>query len=577
MTRIGLLKLASIVSLNNSFFSNRFALKALLIFTFSAMLQWSAASAQPRLPLVGNTEVLVATCTFKNGALPTGSQRAQIAGNITNVVQFYSRKGVDGNSPPHSGFTTRFGAPVRLPQEFDLGGTSIPDRSTRERRCIDAAIRSGFRPSQENHIWVLMMMHDSGIWGSRGVLYYGVAANRGLSTPFRIGVAGLRHEFGHTLSLRHAFGGQFMQWPQRDPFEYGDLYAVMGSNGSALNLHALDRIGALGQHDVASIGLRTDQAAPGNRTRSEVIRLRANGKGLSSRFGFRALRIPFDPNDSGRYYLVEYASKVFRGARRADRLYVYKIDKISGRVNNWGWKTVDPPSTRSVLMYVSRIEARNNRAPTFQRPLQGFSDGPISVSILSQSDNSIRLQVTSAVADACVRGLVWREATPADRVCVSRSRWSETKAQNIRHASGSPPSLGCTGDLFPRNAVPGDNVCVTQAERNQVRVENSIHHGNGSFRLAQRARGPMTCNIGLVWRNITNYDYVCVTPARRAAVRAEGQRHVRLKLGTSAGCRTGLVRRSALPGDDVCVSGRQASIAARETDTRESRWMFDFR
>lgn len=569
--------MASFVALDSAFASRQFTLQAVLVILFSAALQWSAANAQPRLPLSGTTEVLVATCTFKNGALPTGSQRAQIAGNIANVVQFYNRKGVDGNSPPQARFTTRFGAPVRMPQEFDLGGASIPDRTTRQRRCIDAATRSGFRPTQENHIWVLMMMHDRGIWGSRGVLYYGLAATTGLPASFRIGLAGLRHEFGHTLSLRHAFGGQFMQWPRRDPFEYGDLYAVMGSNGSALNLHALDRLGALGQHDVASIGLRPDQGAPGNGTRSDVIRLRANGKGLSSRFGFRALRIPFDPDDPGRYYLIEYASKVLRGVRRVDRLYVYRIDKIAGRVDNWSWKRVDPPSTRSTLMYVSRTEVQNNRAPTLRGPVQSFTDGPISVSILSQTGNSVRLRVTSAVADACVRGLVWREATLTDRVCVSKHRWSETKDQNSRHANSNPPSVGCTRDLFPRNAVPGDSVCVTQAERNQVRVENSIHLGDASFRLAKRARGPMTCNIGLVWRNITNHDYVCVTPARREAVRAETQRHDRLKLGTSAGCRTGLVRRSALPGDDVCVSTRQASIAARETETRESRWMFDLR
>lgn len=96
----------------------------------------------------------------------------------------------------------------------------------------------------------------------------------------------------------------------------------------------------------------------------------------------------------------------------------------------------------------------------------------------SQAVRSDRPELAAAIpatasgsAAECLSGFVWREARPADRVCVAPETRDETRAEN--EAAGS------------RRSADGG------------------------------AYGPNTCLPGFVWRNAFQDDVVCVTPESR--------------------------------------------------------------
>ena len=78
---------------------------------------------------------------------------------------------------------------------------------------------------------------------------------------------------------------------------------------------------------------------------------------------------------------------------------------------------------------------------------------------------------TSATGAECIAGFVWREARPADRVCVTPETRDQTKAENEAADSRRSPDGG--------------------------------------------AYGPNTCLPGFVWRDAFKDDLVCVTPESR--------------------------------------------------------------
>ncbi|WP_261559385.1 hypothetical protein [Frankia tisae] len=76
--------------------------------------------------------------------------------------------------------------------------------------------------------------------------------------------------------------------------------------------------------------------------------------------------------------------------------------------------------------------------------------------------------------DTCRTGYVWREATPADHVCVTPVTRSWTAADNrwsvqaLRAAPG-----GCASGYVRRRANAGDHACVTPATRSGVVADNA--------------------------------------------------------------------------------------------------------
>lgn len=84
---------------------------------------------------------------------------------------------------------------------------------------------------------------------------------------------------------------------------------------------------------------------------------------------------------------------------------------------------------------------------------------------------------TSQAALRCQPGYVWREARPADRVCVPPESRDRTASENRAAASRVNPNGAygpntCVPGYVWREAFAGDVVCVTPSARDAVREEN---------------------------------------------------------------------------------------------------------
>lgn len=96
-------------------------------------------------------------------------------------------------------------------------------------------------------------------------------------------------------------------------------------------------------------------------------------------------------------------------------------------------------------------------------------------------------QHVSKRSNTCLKGYVWREASPTDYVCVLPWVKQQAKLDNEQAAKrrvlsgyrvtpmGSPYALStCKQGFVRRQAYPGDDVCVTPATRAQVVQDNNM-------------------------------------------------------------------------------------------------------
>ncbi len=87
---------------------------------------------------------------------------------------------------------------------------------------------------------------------------------------------------------------------------------------------------------------------------------------------------------------------------------------------------------------------------------------------------------TKANTDVCKQGFVWREAGPADHVCVPPESRDRTAEENSLAESRRSPTGGaygpdtCLEGFVWREAFDGDHVCVTPDVRDIVQEENSL-------------------------------------------------------------------------------------------------------
>ncbi|MFN7939772.1 MAG: hypothetical protein U0R19_40975 [Bryobacteraceae bacterium] len=79
----------------------------------------------------------------------------------------------------------------------------------------------------------------------------------------------------------------------------------------------------------------------------------------------------------------------------------------------------------------------------------------------------------------CIRGYVWRDARPGDKVCVTPQTRTQAKNDNAAAASRRNPGGGaygpdtCKPGFVWRDAFPGDHVCVSIQIRAQSAMDNS--------------------------------------------------------------------------------------------------------
>jgi hypothetical protein len=75
--------------------------------------------------------------------------------------------------------------------------------------------------------------------------------------------------------------------------------------------------------------------------------------------------------------------------------------------------------------------------------------------------------------DTCLNGFVWRDAGPADHVCVSTATRTQAAADNAQAATRRDPSGACLTGFVSRGAFAGDQVCVLPATRTSVVADNA--------------------------------------------------------------------------------------------------------
>ena len=82
--------------------------------------------------------------------------------------------------------------------------------------------------------------------------------------------------------------------------------------------------------------------------------------------------------------------------------------------------------------------------------------------------------------DTCIQGYVWREAVPADHVCVTPETREQTLADNALADSRRNPDGGdygpdtCLQGYVWREAVADDHVCVEPGTRDQAYEDNAL-------------------------------------------------------------------------------------------------------
>lgn len=101
-------------------------------------------------------------------------------------------------------------------------------------------------------------------------------------------------------------------------------------------------------------------------------------------------------------------------------------------------------------------------------------------------------------------------------------------AAGVGLAAAQPPPLPsgpdtCRSGFVWREATPADHVCIQQGPglpdvRKQIQEENAAAAEN---RAGKGRLGPDTCKSGFVWRETTPVDHVCVSPQRRDEVKEE--------------------------------------------------------
>ena len=81
----------------------------------------------------------------------------------------------------------------------------------------------------------------------------------------------------------------------------------------------------------------------------------------------------------------------------------------------------------------------------------------------------------SAQSEACQKAYVWREATPADHICVAPSARAQAAADNsaaIKHTRADGGA--CVNGYVWREATSADHVCVTPQSRAQALSDNRL-------------------------------------------------------------------------------------------------------
>lgn len=455
-------------------------------------------------------------------------------------------------------------------------GTSLAQSAGQSRgqridSCIQAARDGGYNvPSGHRVVAIINGQIDSGSAGGRVLL-----------DPLAWNVSFAAHEMGHGIDLNHSFSDdpfyKNVSWAQigeyDDPWDlmsamnvFGHSVPTFDQGPPGLNAEHLDRMGWMRRSEILTFG-----ANGARRGTVTLTNLYQPGMG-----GVRSVRVPFDPSDPFRYYTVELRLKSgWDAGIPASTVLIHEVKR-----NGSGAPTTYLLRQRSADDHAPPRGLSNDGRDPVQQVVDRAHGVTIRVESIDAATATARVSITSAIADRCLRGFVWREVRRSDHVCVTPAVRSRVRADNAAGPSRRQPGGGASGPntcrrgFVWREAVRGDLVCVVPAQRAQARADNARAHSRRN--PARAVYGPNTCKPGYVWREGDQRDWVCVRPSVRDEVRSDNAAAPsrRQPGGGPSGpntCRSGYVWREAFPGDFVCVVPSRRSQARADNAAASSR------
>jgi hypothetical protein len=446
--------------------------------------------------------------------------------------------------------------PFTKAQEDALGGGGSPTRVRKYQDCLDAAAHDAHDPYTPPPGQLVAVITSPGIdlFGMIGI---------GSLLPDTVDMVGMSHEVGHGLGFSHSFSDNTTNAEYDDPWDMMSAYNVFadprpgarfGNAGPGFNAPHIDEMGWLPRSRIFTAG--ADGVA------THAITLAALNHPTAS--GYLIARIPFDPADPFHYYTAEFRrADGFDGGLPSSTVMIHevKFDASQGAYHT----------------YLLRQNAIAGRPPVLSLNANGVT---ITINSVNEAANEAHITIGNQIVDRCVMGFVWREASPADHVCVTGAIRSQTTFDNSEAAARREPGGGLSGPdtcrqgFVWREAFANDHVCVPPATRSEAAADNQQAAVRSN--PARAVFGPNTCASGFVWREADDSDFVCVSGAERAAVRAENVNpaHNRNPAGGPFGpdtCLAGFVWRDAFPGDHICVTGARRSQAAADNGQAHAR------
>ncbi len=105
--------------------------------------------------------------------------------------------------------------------------------------------------------------------------------------------------------------------------------------------------------------------------------------------------------------------------------------------------------------------------------------GGVTAWLLTRKSGGTATKAPPQDKDACKQGFLWRQAGPADHVCVTQAVQSQTASDNRQAAARRNPNGGpygpdtCLRGYVWRDAVANDHVCVPPETRSQAAADNA--------------------------------------------------------------------------------------------------------